>query len=380
MAGGTGGADGHNIIAAGTQTANTTGTIIFSNSNGITFGMSNSSIVTASHNGLTTARASNDGVGLNTAQTNVTWTVNSAGISINAGGYAGTGTSATNASVTLNSNGIQISVAAPGGGGSPASFFDNLNNYAIGTTTQSIIGSTAVIQPFQMPYDISASYIRNMITMSVGNTTSIATTNGATGSCSILSTIWNVVYKQNTGASSLSLSSIASGSVGFTQRWSLSANATAGSVWTLSQSVSFSGTMGASQYTTQIATSLTNYSLGSLSLTLFTGMKALDIPFNTSLAASNYWMLFGGSSTTSTGGAGLGAMTNLRISFSNIAVTQANISMGHFGNNTNASIQYGAGLGSVSTNAINTTASLGLSNISSSASHVKNWFQLIRQS
>lgn len=53
VAPGGGGADGYNIIAAGTQTANTTGTIVFSNSNGLTFGMSNSSIVTASHNGLT---------------------------------------------------------------------------------------------------------------------------------------------------------------------------------------------------------------------------------------------------------------------------------------------------------------------------------------
>lgn len=64
---------------------------------------------------LTTARASNDGIGLNTAQSNVTWTVNSSGISLDANGYAGTGTSATNASITMNSNGLAISVAAPGG-------------------------------------------------------------------------------------------------------------------------------------------------------------------------------------------------------------------------------------------------------------------------
>lgn len=66
---------------------------------------------------LTTARASTDAIGLNTAQTNVTWTVNSSGLSINASGYAGTGTSATNASITLNSAGLAISVAAPGAGG-----------------------------------------------------------------------------------------------------------------------------------------------------------------------------------------------------------------------------------------------------------------------
>lgn len=43
-----GGADGVNLIAAGTQTASSTGTVVFSNSNNVTFGMTNSSIVTAS--------------------------------------------------------------------------------------------------------------------------------------------------------------------------------------------------------------------------------------------------------------------------------------------------------------------------------------------
>jgi hypothetical protein len=54
VSGPSGGAgDGYNIIAAGTQTASTAGSVLLSNSNGITFGMSNSSVVTASHNGLT---------------------------------------------------------------------------------------------------------------------------------------------------------------------------------------------------------------------------------------------------------------------------------------------------------------------------------------
>lgn len=45
---GGGAGDGVNILAAGTQTANTTGTVVFSNSNGVTFGMSNNSVITAS--------------------------------------------------------------------------------------------------------------------------------------------------------------------------------------------------------------------------------------------------------------------------------------------------------------------------------------------
>lgn len=61
---------------------------------------------------LTTARASNDAIGLNTAQSNVTWTVNSSGISFDARGYAGTATGATNANVTVNSGGVSVSVAS----------------------------------------------------------------------------------------------------------------------------------------------------------------------------------------------------------------------------------------------------------------------------
>jgi hypothetical protein len=148
------GAGGGIAAAAGTQTG-TSGTINFANSNGITFGMSGSTQITASHNGLTTARASNDAIGLNTAQSNVTWTVNSAGLSLDARGYAGTGTSktgnaaltlnsnglafdgsglagtgtsATNASITLNSNGLAISVAAPGGGGNFSAGVSNVGN------------------------------------------------------------------------------------------------------------------------------------------------------------------------------------------------------------------------------------------------------------
>lgn len=52
---GGGGADGYNILAAGTQTAGTANTIVFSNSNGISFGMSNSSQITASYTVPSTA-------------------------------------------------------------------------------------------------------------------------------------------------------------------------------------------------------------------------------------------------------------------------------------------------------------------------------------
>lgn len=104
---------------------------------------------------LTTARASNDAIGLNSAQSNVTWTLNSAGLSLDARGYAGTGTSATNASITLNSNGLAISVAAPGGGGAinvsagttsgnlQTLQFDNGNGVTFGLNGSTVTASVA---------------------------------------------------------------------------------------------------------------------------------------------------------------------------------------------------------------------------------------------
>lgn len=85
-------------ISAGTQSVNT-GTVVFSNSNGITFGMSGSSRITASHNGLTTAAQSDHTHG----------TV----------AFFGTNASATFDS-TSSGLSVSISVAAPGAGGGVA--------------------------------------------------------------------------------------------------------------------------------------------------------------------------------------------------------------------------------------------------------------------
>lgn len=77
-------------IAAGTRTATTAGNLLFDTGNGITFGLNavGGSIMTASHNGLTTAMASNYGsnfMGLNSAitQNGVSMTANSSGLSLN---------------------------------------------------------------------------------------------------------------------------------------------------------------------------------------------------------------------------------------------------------------------------------------------------------
>jgi hypothetical protein len=160
-------------------------TLSFSNGGGVTFTNTNGQVGATV---ATTYRASNDAVGLNTAQTNVTWTVNSSGISLNAAGYAGTGTSATNASVTLNSNGLAISVAAGGGvnpvaSASNGSFsfttinFSNANNVTFGTSAGSII-TASVAAPGAAAEN---NWVNLLGANTAGNTTASGSTIGYSG-------------------------------------------------------------------------------------------------------------------------------------------------------------------------------------------------------
>lgn len=133
----TGNTSGTTSSAQGTDfwLAGGNGVTISGSSNTLSFSVATNYQSQAAY--LTTARASNDAIGLNTAQSNVTWTVNSSGLSLDARGYAGTGTSATNASITLNSVGLAISVAAPGAGGGVAAGISNTGNTAGNTGTVS---------------------------------------------------------------------------------------------------------------------------------------------------------------------------------------------------------------------------------------------------
>lgn len=104
-------------------------TLTFANSNGVSFSTGTQGLYATVKTDyqsqgayLTTARASNDAVGLNTAVSNVTATINSSGLSLDGRGYAGTGTTTAGAnvsfSVTLNSNGLNLSGSvSPGGAG-----------------------------------------------------------------------------------------------------------------------------------------------------------------------------------------------------------------------------------------------------------------------
>jgi hypothetical protein len=109
--------------------------VVFSNSNGITFGMSNSSVLTASHNGLTTAAASDHSHG---------------NPSLNLTNLSGT-TASNSAGFTLS-----LSAAAPGGGAAVPQYWA-CPPWA-GPTAALITNVTAINnRPFFMPFKVQGT-------------------------------------------------------------------------------------------------------------------------------------------------------------------------------------------------------------------------------
>jgi len=361
-----------------------TGALNYSGGNGVTLsGSSNTIVFSVATNYqsqgayLTTARASNDAVGLNTAVSNATVTVNSSGFSFDGRNYAGTGTSATNASVTLNSNGLQISVAA-GGAGPKISSFANapvLINSSVMTWNGASISHAAAVL---IPEDISFSFIR-IPALFTTNSTTIATLASATATAQggIFSTINAVFYSMGVGANSQSLQLVSSSSGGysFTQGFSMSNSTQASHSLGLSHQANGAGTSLSTQY----SISNTNYSFTTNNFTAFTSARMLDIPFAASLPAGPYWVVVGMSSSSSSAGpAGLAAITNCNVRYSaHYGMSQLTVPFGIMGS-TNLTSGGLLGAGSFSTAGGGTTASINISAISSMASLALPYFQLLR--
>lgn len=155
-------------------------------------------------------------IGVATAGSNITWTANSSGLSIDARGYAGTVTGATNASVTANSDGVSVSVAAP-----PVTVSNWIQPdlpIAMGTVAGNSLVSVRKIN-LLAPVAVSQQRIF----------ASISAATAANDSSAFFDYSASVVlYTRNAGT----LSSIMSGSVTGTQTWSSNATATiAGGNW-----------------------------------------------------------------------------------------------------------------------------------------------------
>src|SRR5574343_709935 len=174
-------------------------TLTFANSNGVSFSTGTQGLyATVRTDYLTTARASNDAVGLNTAVSNVTATINSSGISIDGRGYAGTQFSGTNISGTINSNGVSLSVNPGGAGGdgyniigvngvtntslSATLVLSNANNVTIGLNVSTITASASYPAQTAQPVAYSAANgSANFSTLIFANSNGVSFSTGTQG-------------------------------------------------------------------------------------------------------------------------------------------------------------------------------------------------------
>ena len=404
-------AGGVALQGSGTYTQNT-GTVQFSNSNGVTFGLTagtmTASVATNYQSQgayLTTADLSQNsslyaGTGFTsttTAGIAIAGTLNTQGLSVafpvvlttaalsqNSSLYAGTVTGATNCSITVNTSGVSVNVTAPAvqtvaGALGTLSYYENLPYLPSGTSSISASNSVIQVLPFILPMAVSASFIRMPVSMSFASTSVAGTTANSSFTQNMSYTVAAVIYTQGTGASSMSLMSSTSGLASFVFQTSVTMNAN-GSQYTAYTNVTYPALGGnANNYATNFAISNASLVASTGSMTLFTGPRYLDIPFNVSLSAGNYWLGIGGSTATaSNAGPSLVGASLAPISF--WAVSQTNLSVGMMGSVTNVSVQFQPGLGSFSTNAAQySNAAIALTNVSSQVNGPKLYFQMIRR-
>jgi hypothetical protein len=394
-------------ISAGANSSST-GTIVFSNSNGITFGMSTNGVVTASHDGITSqsvqTQSNVQGISAGTQidrtgdivfsnANGVSFGLNGSVLTASVGGGLAPGSVSAGTSsielgqivfsnsnnVTFGLNGSTLTASISAAGARILSSYENLPLFASTANLPFSTGHVSHAVAFELANNLSASFIRFPANMfGFGTTVATIASASATASNAIFSTFNAVIYSLGTGANSRSLQFLESGSCGFTFSQAVSiTNTTQGSY---SQGYSANANGQGTTLTTQYSLSQSNYFFSSNSIvSLFTGNRMIDIPFAKSLPAGNYWAVIGMSSSTSSGGAaGLSGMTGCYVRYTNhFVAAQFTGSMGIMGS-TNLSSGGLFGAGSFSTAGGGTTASIPMSAISSLVSNAKMYFQMLR--
>lgn len=271
-----------------------------------------------------------------------------------------------NHSFGLNSNTITVSYQMP-----INSYFEHIPAI-VSTNISAFATGVNLVQPFVLPYDISISYIRVPINFSFTSTTF-----ASTGNTSIVynqsNTFFANIYTAGTGASSKSIQQLAQGSVSLLYQASATEGANSNAQ---TNNFVFSyfteGVTSATAATTITAPASSVFNFTTNVLSNVSGIRMIDIPFATSLAAGAYWIAFQRSSATAT--TGLAAMTNVTLNNQYGFVSQANISVF----NSTLQLQVGAGVWAA-TNQGGTTNSIAFSGISATTSNPRTPFQFIRQ-
>ena len=256
-AGGGGGSDGYNILAAGTQTAGTTGTVVFSNSNGLSFGMSNSSVITGSYTVPSTAgliSAINFSAGTTSNNLSNLTFANGNGISF---GLNGSTVTASHNALTSQSN--QAFSAQGGSSAFQTLSFGNSNGLSFSNSNGSVVAS------YTVPSTAGLLSAVNLSAGTTSNNLSAFTLSNSNGLSFGLN--GSVVTGSHNGLTSQSNQALSAANGSFTFQTATFAN---------SNGVSFStGTQGIyATVKTDYLTSQTHQTLGVYALSQTTGQSS----------------------------------------------------------------------------------------------------------
>ena len=417
-----GGGGGAALQGSGTYTQNT-GTVQFANSNGITFGLSNNGVMSASFS--QTADTNKAGLGTTFAGTNVTATMamgsNGLGLSLSAptpggGGAINVAAGTTNGNVQtlsfVNSNGVSFGLngstitasAAAGGGAAFTGFWFQPEVFG-NTMTSTHAPATVYIRPFELGGYVDADKIIFQQSMASSISTGAVTASVSAGNASSGTGTWGLtgtvvmfsrVNTNETNASYNSIVSFASDSysmsAGYSSSVSWSTNVSSCTAsWTTSGAVGFiknidaagnfttssSGTSGSSTFssTSTNANSFSSTYIMSFPYAHMSGVRPLFVPGGVDFVPGEYWI--GHQHNTQSG-----STNDSRIARN--AVMQP--SMLYFTISTNNYMEIGnsvamttsnfrAGFGSHSASSL-TTGNMALSQVSLMASNASLYFAL----
>jgi hypothetical protein len=325
----------------------TSGTVLFSNANGVSFGLAGSTM-TASHNALTTAAQSDHSHGNPTlALTNLTGTTASA------------------------SNGftLSLSAAAPGGGGGGATlnYWSNVGAFQYGNT-HIMLQSTFYVVPLVLEAAVDCDHLRYVINASFASTNFASTANTSIAFTQAFSRRWGL-YTRGTGASVTKLYSISTGQDTASYSFAVSYGSASAVSQTQSGGLTWPNSSGGTQ-TTSWAGSTASSGIAVRSnvgvMASIVGLKFDYFPITGTLSAGNYWFAYNLSSTFTS--AGVNA-TGARFNPGTALQTSTNVGINQLFGTTNSSNFAIYGLGSFTTVGGATTGEIPFSAISTSGTH-----------
>jgi hypothetical protein len=278
--------------------------------------------------------------------------------------------------ISTNGSTITVSYSSSNTSAPTLGYFENLPFFPNNTTTLSASGSVLQIVPFVLPQPISMAFLRIPASFSFVSTSHTSTLANTSYTFNRSYSIAAVIYS-NAGGNMSQIQSLTSSLASYVFQTSITAGNT-GSQYTLANNVTYPVSGTYSNYATSVAFTNASLQISTGSLTLFTGLRWLDIPFAASLPAGNYWLGIGGSSNSDSN-AGPGPISAASMGpISMYAQSQTNLTFALPGIASTSSVQVQPGLGSFSTNALQSSnATVAMSQISMQVSNPKLYFQMI---